>query len=772
MSAVGDINALIPDLKAGRADAYRELVREMGEPLLRYAISIVGDPATAEDITQDALLRVYSMRARLDAQAELRGLCFRMVRNLARNQVRDRALRNVREQEARSMRPEQPEADNLAREAWSLVATLGAELREVVELRFQHGLSRSEIAQALELPEGTVATRQRTALESLRERMELSAPAASLPQLLADGAAHHPSAVQPLNIVGLEESLMASIRTIRNKTAGMAAAAVLGLLLVCALGAGTALALRDSEPPPASQQTVAHVTPGRNTVTPAASGSLSPAPRSNDARAAGFEANGAISEAANAPAPAEAAPETPAAEQPAPIAPTPEAAPEQPAPAPLAPAAAPPEFLSEPDTLAIADQPWEYLVRLGGTPAPALAAKDLPRWLKLEGSKLHGTPGRADMGPCAFALIASNGTRPDALQHVQLVVNAAPVFKSTPESKATAGTAYTCDIKVEAQPAAALTLSNAPKWLSVSGNTLSGTPTLDDAGVSAKITLTASNGVNPDATLDFTIEVSAAPVFTSTAVTTAKAGVAYSYKVTAKGHPAPTIDATGLPKWLKFANGELSGTPRNADIGKTRKITLRAKNGIKPDAEQAFVITVEANPDYVEMPWTVQDLRDYMKVGLKWSGTDYYQVSMASGQATYDKETYEIIAADQDGVTVKFTLRTLASTATEKAEFEDIVMEAKWAFKDLAEGRIAPHYGGKVTGKGTKDVKLGKKTYKCHVYEVEYDPKTGASGPDYRWTILRLYYIDGKPGVVALQEHVDVKGGVTQKGFELEEISK
>ena len=50
----------------------------------------------------------------------------------------------------------------------------------------------------------------------------------------------------------------------------------------------------------------------------------------------------------------------------------------------------------------------------------------------------------------------------------------------------------------------------------------------------------ASNGVSPDATQSYTINVTGtAPVITSTAVTNAAVGQAYSYDVNASGNPAP-----------------------------------------------------------------------------------------------------------------------------------------------------------------------------------------------------------------------------------------
>lgn len=52
------------------------------------------------------------------------------------------------------------------------VQRLPGELKDVVILRFFSGYSQAETAQALEIPQGTVATRQRKALQLLRLELE------------------------------------------------------------------------------------------------------------------------------------------------------------------------------------------------------------------------------------------------------------------------------------------------------------------------------------------------------------------------------------------------------------------------------------------------------------------------------------------------------------------------------------------------------------------------------------------------------------------------
>ena len=93
---------------------------------------------------------------------------------------------------------------------------------------------------------------------------------------------------------------------------------------------------------------------------------------------------------------------------------------------------------------------------------------------------------------------------------------------------------------------------------------------------STTLTITAANGVTPNATQTFTLTVSQAPAITSATSTTFTVGKAGSFTVTASGVPTPSLSETGtLPGGVTFnaATGVLSGTPA-AGTGGTYSLTL------------------------------------------------------------------------------------------------------------------------------------------------------------------------------------------------------
>ncbi|WP_084737162.1 PQQ-dependent sugar dehydrogenase [Cystobacter ferrugineus] len=87
---------------------------------------------------------------------------------------------------------------------------------------------------------------------------------------------------------------------------------------------------------------------------------------------------------------------------------------------------------------------------------------------------------------------------------------------------------------------------------------------------------------------------SSAPTLLSTPITTAVVGAPYRYEVLAAGEPTPTFSLTSTVPGpsIDAATGVVTWTPTAAG---TVEVVVRATNGVSPDAEQSFRITVEAD---------------------------------------------------------------------------------------------------------------------------------------------------------------------------------
>ncbi len=130
--------------------------------------------------------------------------------------------------------------------------------------------------------------------------------------------------------------------------------------------------------------------------------------------------------------------------------------------------------------------------------------------------------------------------------------------------------------------------------------TLAGTPAAG-SGNTYSLTLTANNGVTPNATQSFTLTVNQAPAITSANAATFIVGSAGSFTITSTGYPTATLSETGaLPSGVTFVNNAdgtatLSGTPA-AGSGGAYPLTVTADNEVNPNATQDFTLTVNQAP--------------------------------------------------------------------------------------------------------------------------------------------------------------------------------
>jgi RNA polymerase sigma-70 factor (ECF subfamily) len=160
-------------------DAFEVFYDRHGGAAYSLAHRIVGDPGTAEDVTQEAFLSIWRSRARFDAaRGSVRAWALGIVRNRAIDALRSAsrpAPRLDRDDEmALESQPagERTEAEAIRREtAGHLRQALGLLPREqsqVIELAYFGGFSHSEIAELLGAPLGTIKGRMRLGLEKIR----------------------------------------------------------------------------------------------------------------------------------------------------------------------------------------------------------------------------------------------------------------------------------------------------------------------------------------------------------------------------------------------------------------------------------------------------------------------------------------------------------------------------------------------------------------------------------------------------------------------------
>jgi sugar lactone lactonase YvrE len=251
-----------------------------------------------------------------------------------------------------------------------------------------------------------------------------------------------------------------------------------------------------------------------------------------------------------------------------------------------------------------------FNVTTSGSPAPAISQSGtLPSGVTFvdngDGTgTLSGTSAAGTGGTYALTFTAQNGTAPDGTQNFTLTVNQAPSITSANSASFQAGSSGSFTVITSGFPVTTITeLGTLPAGVTFTDNldgtgTLAGTPT---SGGTFSISFSAANGVSPNASQSFTLNVGQGPAITSANNTTFKVSSAGSFTVNASGSPSPSISVSGsLPFGVTFVdngNGsaKLSGTPA-ANTGGVYPLNLTAQNGNLPNGTQNFTLTVNQAP--------------------------------------------------------------------------------------------------------------------------------------------------------------------------------
>jgi len=163
-------------LAAGREEAFAALYDRYAERLYRAALTLLGEPADAEDAVQETFMAMVRSRKRLARVHNLTAYLFAALRHAAARCAERRRRRPIAAHDAvqgalaacDSPARADPRCERLQR----ALSALPAEQRDVLALKVDGGLTFAEIGQALAVSANTAASRYRYALGKLRAALE------------------------------------------------------------------------------------------------------------------------------------------------------------------------------------------------------------------------------------------------------------------------------------------------------------------------------------------------------------------------------------------------------------------------------------------------------------------------------------------------------------------------------------------------------------------------------------------------------------------------
>ncbi len=177
-----DDEQLLVEAGKGRKPAFKELFQKYSSPLLGFIYRLTGGGNEAEELLQETMLRIWTRAPLFDpGKGKARAWMYRIAGRLVINWMEAKKAKGrnfevkvpeIMEDLAPSGCPGPDETVirfDEARSAKAALAKLPEDLRMAVTMRHLEGLGIEEIAEIMEIPEGTVKSRIFNGLKKLRD---------------------------------------------------------------------------------------------------------------------------------------------------------------------------------------------------------------------------------------------------------------------------------------------------------------------------------------------------------------------------------------------------------------------------------------------------------------------------------------------------------------------------------------------------------------------------------------------------------------------------
>ena len=167
---------LLDRVRRGDEQAMATLYDRFSKVVYSVALRVLRDPAAAEDVLQDVFLGIWRRpETFISARGSLGGWLAVVARNRSIDTLR-RKRPSEQVEEVYLASPfnlaDEAERNTLMQRARAIILHLPLEQRKTLEMAYFDGLTHTEIAEITGDPLGTVKTRIRTALLTLRKELE------------------------------------------------------------------------------------------------------------------------------------------------------------------------------------------------------------------------------------------------------------------------------------------------------------------------------------------------------------------------------------------------------------------------------------------------------------------------------------------------------------------------------------------------------------------------------------------------------------------------
>ena len=173
----GNERELIERCRQGDEDAFQELVDRYKDLVFALIARTVPDRSRAEDVAQDVFLRIHRGLPYFRGEARLSTWIYRIVANVClQDQTRARAAVSLDDERNAVLAPSGSDRQfgdlELRDRLEKAIARLPANYRLLIAAHYLKGVRYDDLAEALQLPLGTVKTQLYRAKQQLRRLLE------------------------------------------------------------------------------------------------------------------------------------------------------------------------------------------------------------------------------------------------------------------------------------------------------------------------------------------------------------------------------------------------------------------------------------------------------------------------------------------------------------------------------------------------------------------------------------------------------------------------
>jgi RNA polymerase sigma-70 factor (ECF subfamily) len=165
---------LIKNIQEGDADSFKKFFEGFYPSVCIFAKKYLSDPATAEDVAQEAFIEFWRKRSRFTTLNTAKGFIYTVTRNKSINLIKANNLhKEILQQKLASdeLFYEFIQEEETYRIIHQAIQKLASQSREIILLTLK-GLKNQEIAEQLGVSVNTVKTLKRNAYKELRQQLQ------------------------------------------------------------------------------------------------------------------------------------------------------------------------------------------------------------------------------------------------------------------------------------------------------------------------------------------------------------------------------------------------------------------------------------------------------------------------------------------------------------------------------------------------------------------------------------------------------------------------